>query len=99
MVKFKDLGIQTEVKGFVGDKIKISKILNKNIIVDAFKISDSKFEKGNGKCLQMQITIGQTKHVVFTGSIGLMESLQKVPAGSFPFETIIVEDNDRYSFT
>ena len=33
MNKFSDLGITTEVKNFSGDKIKITKVLDKPIIV------------------------------------------------------------------
>jgi hypothetical protein len=100
MNAFKDFGIKTTVKSFVGDKIKMSKILNKEITVLAFKIGPSKFiEKGNGKCLHLQIQIGDTKYVVFTGSTGLMEDIQKVLTDKFPFTTTIVEESERYEFT
>jgi len=43
MNEFKDFGIKTTSKSFVGDKIKMSKILNKKIAVIDFKMSDSKY--------------------------------------------------------
>lgn len=100
MKRFKDFGIKLSTKVFVGDKIKVKRILNVEIVVHDFKIVDSKYtDSGNDKCLYLQITMGETKHVVFTGSIYLMEEIQLVPAEEFPFTTTIVEDNDRYQFS
>ncbi len=66
----------------------------------AFKIGDSKYsDKGSGKCLQLQIQLSETKHVVFTGSVFLIDTIQKVPADKFPFTTTIIEENERYEFT
>jgi hypothetical protein len=100
MNAFKDFGITATVKSFTGDKIKMNKILNKQIQVLAFKIDASKYtEKGNGKCLHLQIKIGDVQHIVFTGSATLMDMIAKVPAGKFPFNTTIIEENERYEFT
>lgn len=101
MISFKELGITpSEQKTLTGDKIKMSKILNKPITVHDFRIVDSKYtDKGNGKCLHMQIGIGDVKHVVFTGATGLMETMQKIGKERLPFSTTIVEENDRYEFT
>ena len=44
---FKDFGITATIKSFTGDKIKMSKILNKPIEVVAYKIDASKYtDKG-----------------------------------------------------
>jgi hypothetical protein len=93
--------IQAPSKGFEGDKIKMSRILNREIVVHDFKIEDSKVfkEKGPGKCLQLQISFNNEKHVVFTGASGLIEVIQQIPSNGFPFTTTIVEENDRYIFT
>ena len=100
MRQFKELGIAPPVQGFSGDKIKISKILNKNIVVHAFRIVNSRFEqKGNGKCLHIAIEFGGSRHVVFTGSVTLQEMLNKVPPNDFPFETVITQENERFEFT
>ena len=100
MKKFKDFGINPSSEGFVGDKIKITKILNREITVYKYRITESKFkEKGSGKYLNMQIGIGDEKHVVFTGSIGLMGMIEKVAKADFPFITTIIKDNDRLEFT
>jgi len=96
MKNFKDLGIKNESKGFTGDKIKINKVLNREISVHEFKIVDSKY---NGKCLHLQIQIGETRHVVFTGSNNLMEMINQVDKGDFPFKTTIIEENERFYFS
>ena len=100
MRKFNEFNIKQESKSFTGDKIKISKILNKEITVCDFRIVNSKYtEKGNGKCMHLQIELNGNKHVVFTGSFSLADASQHVPSDGFPFTTIIVEENERYLFT
>jgi len=100
MKRFKDFGIEQSAKGFTGDKVKMAKILNREIKVHDFRIEDSKFNQGNNKkCLHLQIVVGETKHVVFTGSNALMETIQKIPKQEFPFLTTIVEENERFEFT
>lgn len=97
MKKFKDFNIEVEIKAFVGDKIKISKVLNRPIIVQGFKVENSKYN--TGKCLCMQIELNNVKHIIFTGSTVLLDSIQKVSTEDFPFETTIVEENEMYLFT
>ena len=100
MGKFKDFGISIVTKVFTGDKIKISRVLNREITVHDYKIEESKFtESGNGKCLYLQISIGDVKHVLFSGSQYLMQQIQLVPAEGFPFTTTIIEDNESYQFS
>lgn len=96
MKAFKDLGIKSESKGFVGDKIKISKILNREIVVSEYKVVESNYK---GKCLHLQIAIGENRHVVFTGSNNLIEQISKVEKADFPFTTTIVMEDERYEFT
>lgn len=99
MKKFKDFGIKSDHAAFVGDKVKISKILNREISVLDFRIEDSKYGGGGSKCLHMQIEVGTTKHVVFTGSKNLIDQIQKVPKTEFPFSTTIVKENEWYEFS
>ncbi|MGB4775719.1 MAG: hypothetical protein WBP45_11130 [Daejeonella sp.] len=96
MKTFRDFGIKTTHQAFTGDRIKISKILNREITVHDFKIEDSKFK---GKCLYLQIQLNETKHVVFTGSTILMDVIQQVPNDGFPFKTTIIEESERFEFT
>lgn len=99
MKSFKDLNIQASQPLLQGDKIKIERILNRAITVLGYEIRVSKFDRGNGKCLYIQIELEGQKRVVFTGSGVLMDTIDKVPKESFPFTTTIVKDNDRFQFT
>jgi hypothetical protein len=103
MNRFSQFNIKEPARGFEGGKIKISRILNKEIAVHDFKIEESKIqaykEKGSGKCLYLQISFDNEMHVVFTSGSGLIETVQLVPKNQFPFTTTIVEENDRYKFT
>jgi hypothetical protein len=103
MNRFSQFNIKAPSKGFEGGKIKISRILNKEIVVHDFKIEESKVaafrEKGSGRCLHLQISIDNEMHVVFTSGTGLIETIMQVPRDQFPFTTSIIEENDRYKFT
>ncbi len=101
MKQFKDWGITAARKSFVGDKVKLERVVNREIIVHEFKIEPSKVfsEKGNGKCLYMQIELKDEKHVVFTSSMYLQDMISKVPEDGFPFTTTIVKVNDHFEFS
>ncbi len=98
MRNFSDFGITPEVKGLAGDKISMHRIMNREIEVQDFKISDSKYEGGHSKCLHMQIVVDNAQRVVFTGSGVLMETINKIPKDGFPFKATIVKENDRFEF-
>lgn len=98
MNSFKDFGIKATSKTFIGDKIKVEKVLNKEIVVHDFKIEDSKVKAGT-KCLYLQIELANEKRVLWTGSGVLLEMIQQVPKDRFPFKTTIQKDNDRLEFT
>ena len=101
MNSFKEFNISIPDKGFTGDKIKMSKILNREIVVHAYKIEDSKVfkDRGTGKCLCIQISINGEMHIVFTGSSLLQEMIKLIPAEGFPFTTTIMQIDERYKFT
>ncbi len=99
MKSWKDLGIENDsTEALIGDRIKIKKILNELIEVHKCVIKDSKFEKGSGKCLYLQIMYNGEMRVVFTGSYFLIESAKRITQDALPFETIIVEENERFLF-
>jgi hypothetical protein len=101
MKRFSELNIKALERGFEGEKIKISKVLNREITIHRFKLEDSKVFKKSGdeKCLHLEVSIEEKRHVLFTGSTGLIESIKQVPADCFPFLTTIIEENDRFKFT
>lgn len=48
MKNFKDLNIQpSATQSFTGDKVKMHKVLNREIVVHDFKIEPSKFNSGS----------------------------------------------------
>lgn len=96
MNSFKDFGITPATKGFTGDKIKIRKLLNKKIIVHDYKIEQSKFE---GTRLDMQVEIDGERHVTWTSSKFLHDTIQQIDKSRFPFETTIIEVNESFQFS
>lgn len=98
MKSFKDMGIKVSSRAFVGDSIKIERILNREIQVLYHKIEDST-KKAGTKCLYLQLEFENQKRVLFTGAQALLEAIQQIPASEFPFTTTIVKDNDRFEFS
>ena len=101
MNNFKSFNISAPAKGFEGDKIKMTKILNREIVVHDYKVEDSKVfrDRGTGKCLHLQISICGEIHIVFTSASGLIDVIQRIPKDGFPFTTTIVQDGERFLFT
>lgn len=98
--QFKDFGISVVHKSFTGDKISIDEVLNQPITVYEHVIKESRFkDKGNGKCLYMQITYLNKKRVLFTGSANLMDMIIKVDKQNYPFITVIKKENKQLLFT
>lgn len=99
MKKFSELGIKVKRDRFVGDKIKMFKILNQEIVVHDFRIKNSKYDNANSdKCLHLQIEVNGQKHVLFTGSKVLAETIEQVPREAFPFETKITQEGETFQF-
>ena len=97
MTAFSELGIAPPTKGLIGDKIKIGRVLNKLITVTDYEIKPSKV-KPTDKCLHLQFSLGESKHVLFTGSANLIGMMSQVSKSKLPITTTIIEDNDRYLF-
>jgi hypothetical protein len=74
-------------------------VINKEVSVHDYIIAPSKYpDKGNGKCLHLQINMGVEMRVLFTGSGYLMNAIEQVPKESFPFSATIEEINERFEF-
>ena len=99
MKQFKDFGITSTTKSFTGDKVNINRVINRKITVHDYKIEKSKFEKGNGKCLHLQIELSGTKNVVFTSGSYLMSALEQIGRDNLPFETTIIEIDKHLEFS
>ncbi|NYJ27539.1 hypothetical protein [Allomuricauda sp. ARW1Y1] len=98
MKKFSDFKIKPEISSMVGDKINIARVLNREILVTNYKLGPSKHQE-NSQCLHLEFEMNGNKHVLFTGGVILIQMIQKVPKGEFPFVTTIVKENEYYEFT
>ena len=98
MNNFKEFNIKPKSLNFVGDKVKIDRVLNTEITILDFKIGNSKVVK-NSKYLTLQIERNEIKHIIFTGSTILIQMISQVSKDKFPFKTIIKKDNEHYEFT
>jgi len=103
MNNFSNFDIKPPERGFDGDKIRMAKVLNREITVLAFKIVDSTVaafqQKGNDKCMHLHISMKDEKYIIFTSSGCLMDAIQQIPAGGFPFTATIIQDDKRFLFT
>lgn len=89
-------------KPFIGDKVKINDVLDKDIIVEKYKIGESNFagKYNNESCLTIQfkfLSNPETPHILFTGSSVLIDQCNKY-GDKMPFQTKIVKNNKYFSF-
>jgi|SRR6185437_1499117 len=98
MNTFAQFGIEkiTQRAQFTGPKITVGKVLNREIIVNAYRIVDSKFE---GKRLDIDILLNDELRLLWTGRKSLMEAIQLVPKDGFPFKATIIFENEIYQFS
>lgn len=100
--KFSDLssGLKINQKRFIGEKIRLAKVLNTEIVIHDFEIKPSKYpDSGNDKCVYIQLSIEGKKYVAFSIAKVLMSTLSQLPENAFPFTTKIISNNDYYEFT
>lgn len=98
MSNFKDFNIKPKVTNFVGDKIKIDRILNREILVTNYKILPST-KKENTMFLTLEFKVSGNNHILFSGSTILMQMIEDVHKSNFPFTTTIVRENEHFEFT
>lgn len=95
--RFSELGINVVNESLTGEKIKIAKILGKEVLVKDFKLTNSKYEKAK-HCLTIQLEVGGETKVIFTGSEMLRRQIEQVDKSDFPFRATIENINDTYQF-
>lgn len=78
-----------------GEKKKIDDILNKNIVVLKYRISESKYTE---KCLTLQFELDGARCVLFTGSGVLMNQCERYEK-MLPFEAKIRKIDKYYTFS
>ena len=96
MHKFSDFAEESSLDG---DKVKITDVVNREIVVKGFKITPSRFKKSNSeKCLTLQFDIDGKTCILFTGSTILADQLEKYKE-HLPFVATIVKIDRFYSFS
>ncbi len=93
--RFSDFGIETPPASYQGKKITVDEILNLEILIYSYSITQSKYR---GDCLCLQISINNVKRIVFTNGQTLIILIQKVPKDGFPFQTTVIKEDKRFLF-
>jgi hypothetical protein len=89
----------TDDRPLAGEKVRIESILNQEILITGYRLTESKFSKSNSpKCLTVQFSQGEPQHVFFTGSSVLINQLEKY-GEEIPFLTTIRKIERYYSLT
>ena len=82
-----------------GDKIKLDDLINQDVVVIGYKVTDSKYSKNkSGKCLTLQVEIGGVHRVVFTGSDVLISQMMEYGA-EVPFAAAIKKVDRFYTLS
>ena len=84
-----------------GKKIRIDDILNKDIIILGYRLSDSHYSKNkSGKYVTVQFEYenDENKNIFFSGSDIIIDELKKYES-NIPFETKVVKINRYYTFS
>lgn len=95
--RFAELGIEVECDSMLGEKIKISKVAGREILIKDFRITESKYPNSK-QCLTIQIEISGETKVVFTGSSMLCKQIRKIHLEDFPILATINLVNESYQF-
>lgn len=98
MKKFSDFA--SEEKRLDGAKVKLDNLLNREIQIISFTISDSKYSKNNsGKYATVQFQEGQSEpQIFFTGSDVLISQLERYKS-ELPFLATVRKNNRYYTFS
>ncbi len=99
MTTFRDLNINTHPDLMMGEKVKISKVLNRDIQITNYRIVESKYPKNkSGKCLHLQFKLGDELKILFTGSDVLIHTIEQVKSEDLPIFCQIIQEGEHYEF-
>jgi RNA-directed DNA polymerase len=74
-------------------------IINRKTLIIGFRLSDSKYSKNNNsQCLTLHIEMDGKRYVVFTGSVILIEQIEKYKE-EIPFLATIKQIDKYYTFS
>ena len=100
MENFKDFAQETPI---AGSKIKLERILNREIVVTGASVRDSKF-KGDArdgekpKYLLLQFELDGEQHMTTTGSVVLIDQIERYK-DHIPFRATIVRTGTYFTFS
>lgn len=94
MRNFSDLGV-TITRTFTGDRIRINKVENLDIVVKDYKIQQSKIQndKDNGRCLYLHIELNGEDRVLWGNYKFLIEQISQIKKEDMPFKARIVNEH------
>lgn len=95
MHKFSDFA--KEEVGLEGDKMNISELFNRTIIILAYRKLESRAVKGK-TCVEIQFQLDDKLYVTFTNSTVIERQLDTFH-DELPFETAIKKVHNYYTFT
>ncbi len=95
MNKFSDFAENEH--GLDGDKLTIGEILNKEVVVKAYRIMPSKCVRDKD-CLQLQFEFEGKTYIIFSNSTVLIKQITKY-ADKLPFIATIKKVGSYYTFT
>lgn len=93
MHKFSDFAEENPLEG---EKISLLELLNKEVEVLAYRLSESK-QKSGTQCLTLQVRYNGKLRVLFTGSAVLISQVLKYTE-QLPFEAKIKKINNYFTF-
>jgi hypothetical protein len=95
--KFSDFAKESAILD--GNKLSMSEIINREILIIGYRLSDSKYSKNNNnKCLTLHIELDNKRYIVFTGSVILIEQIEKYK-DEIPFLATIKQIDKYYTFS
>lgn len=96
MEKFRDFA--NDVRRLDGDKLQISQIFNKEIVVIAYRLTKSKISDAK-QLLQLQFTYPneEEKHIVLTNSTVIIKQLEQYKE-HLPFTAKVMKVHSYYTF-
>ena len=95
MQRFSDFA---EAQPLTGEKISMADVLNKEITVLAYRISNSHFKDGVDKYVKIQIEVAGEKRIIFTGSRVIIDQLEQYK-DHLPFIATIIKIDKFFTFS
>lgn len=88
----------TEEASLEGDKVKLDDILNQEIIVTGYNITQSKYKSNSQNCLKLQFERDGVRYILFTGSNVLINQIERYQK-EIPFISTIKKVDKFYTFS